>query len=157
MALATQVATAEAVEEVTAVPAEAPSDGAAISAAAVDLDTGALSEKQDPERLLRYYANALRAGDWIAANHAWSSDAQMTPDKLRDLYGNAGGVKIAVGKGDTAGAAGSIYYEAPVVLDFSNGQPSQRGTIVLRRANDVPGASAEQLVWRIARSSIVRN
>ena len=51
------------------------------------------------------------------------------------------------------GAAGSLYYEAPLVIDFADGRASRRGTIVLRRVNDVPGASAEQLTWRIERSS----
>lgn len=147
--------------ETTAAPTGAPSAdasgnaGEAGSGIASDLDLGALQEKQDPERLLRFYANAVRVGDWDAAAKAWSLDAQMTPEKLESEFGGAAGPKIAVGKGDAEGAAGSLYYEAPAVIDFPDGRPSRRGTIVLRRANDVPGASAEQLVWRIERSSTV--
>ena len=134
---------------------EQPSDGASAGPGAVvsGLDAGALTERRDPERLLRYYANALRMGDWADAARAWSLDAQMTPDKLKAEFGGQASPKIAVGKGDTEGAAGSLYYEAPVVIDFADGRPSRRGTIVLRRVNDVPGASEEQLNWRIERTS----
>lgn len=133
-----------------------PSDGAsaaAPAAIAAGLDMGALAEHRDPERLLRYYTNALRAGDWASAARAWSLDAQMTPEKLKGQFGGQASPKIAVGKGDIEGAAGSLYYEAPVVIDFADGRPSRRGSIVLHRVNDVPGASEEQLNWRIERTS----
>lgn len=147
---------ATGVADEVAAPASAPSDmasGGAIAAIANELDMDALAERRDPERLLRYYTSAIRLGDWIDAAKAWSLDAQMTPEKLRDEFGGQAGPKIAVGKGDIAGAAGSLYYEAPIVVDFADGRPSKRGTIVLRRVNDVPGASEEQLNWRIERTS----
>ncbi|MDE8650525.1 hypothetical protein [Novosphingobium album (ex Liu et al. 2023)] len=137
-------------------PAIEPSDmasGAAAGGVAAALDVEALKEHRDPERLLRYYTNAIRLGDWQAAARAWSLDAQMTPERLEAEFGGDAGPKIAVGKGDTEGAAGSLYYEAPVVIDFADGRESRRGTIVLRRVNDVPGATEEQLDWRIERSS----
>ncbi|WP_395330336.1 hypothetical protein WBP06_17600 [Novosphingobium sp. BL-8H] len=127
--------------------------GAATAGVAAKLDFDALSERRDPERLLRFYTNALRVGDWADAARAWSLDAQMTPEKLAKEFGGDAGPKIAVGKGDVEGAAGSLYYEAPLVIDFADGRPSRRGTIVLRRVNDVPGASEEQLNWRIERTS----
>lgn len=126
---------------------------AANVAIAAGLDIGALTERRDPERLLRFYANAIRAGDWPDAARAWSLDAQMTPEKLQSEFGGQASPKIAIGKGDIEGAAGSLYYEAPVVIDFADGRPSRRGTVVLRRVNDVPGASEEQLNWRIERTS----
>lgn len=118
------------------------------------LDMGALQERRDPERLLRFYISAIRVGDWDSAAKAWSLDAQMTPEKLRSEFGGDVGPKIALGKGDSGGAAGSLYYEAPVTIAFSDDRESRRGTIVLHRANDVPGASELQLLWRIERSSI---
>ena len=151
-------ATAEASGDASdaAVPDVMPSVDASAAASAgmaAGLDMGALTERRDPERLLRYYANALRVGDWVDAARAWSLDAQMTPEKLKDEFGGQASPKIAVGKGDVEGAAGSLYYEAPVVIDFADGRPSKRGTVVLRRVNDVPGASEEQLNWRIERTS----
>ena len=141
----------------TAVPASLPSAEASGEGGGIasPLDSAALQEKRDPDRLLRYYASAVRVGDWAAAAKAWSLDARMTPEKLEAEFGGDVGPQIALGKGDTEGAAGSLYYEAPVVITFPDGRTTRRGTIVLRRANDVPGASAEQLVWRIERSSTV--
>lgn len=127
--------------------------GVSAASAVAGLDSRALTERRDPERLLRYYTNAIRVGDWAAAARAWSLDAQMTPEKLEAEFGGQAGPKLAVGKGDVEGAAGSLYYEAPLVVDFADGRPSKRGTIVLRRVNDVPGASEEQLYWRIERTS----
>lgn len=151
-------ATAEATGDASdaAVPDAMPSVDASAAASAgiaAGLDMGALTERRDPERLLRYYTNALRAGDWVDAARAWSLDAQMTPEKLKGEFGGQASPKIAVGKGDVEGAAGSLYYEAPVVIDFADGRASKRGTVVLRRVNDVPGASEEQLNWRIERTS----
>lgn len=140
----------------TATTAEVPSADASVaasSALAANLDIAALKERRDPERLLRFYTNAIRIGDWKDAARAWSLDAQMTPEKLEKEFGGDAGPKIAVGKGDMEGAAGSLYYEAPMVVDFADGRPSKRGSIVLRRVNDVPGASEEQLNWRIERTS----
>lgn len=151
-------ASADAVSDASgAVIGEAPGSDAAAAAsdtpAASTLDTAALNERRDPERLLRYYVSAIRVGDWASGAKAWSLDAQMTPAKLEAEFGGKAGPKLAVGKGDMEGAAGSLYYEAPLVVDFGNGRPSKRGTIVLRRVNDVPGASEEQLNWRIERTS----
>jgi hypothetical protein len=122
---------------------------------AAELDLGALQEKADPERLLRFYTNAIRIGDWAAAARAWSLDAQMTPEKLRAEFSGDAGPKVAVGKGDWEKAAGSAFYEAPLTITFADARESRRGSIVLRRADDVPGASDLQLVWRIERSSTV--
>jgi hypothetical protein len=137
-------------------PSDAPSADASGSAGgiAAELDAGALQERRDPERLLSFYTNALRIGDWDAAASAWSLDAQMNPDKLRADFGGDAGPKIAIGKGDWENAGGSLFYEVPVTVDFPDGRPSRRGTVILRRANDAPGASPLQLVWRIDRSAL---
>ena len=141
----------------TAMPEPLPSatETGAATAIAEALDAGALADRGDPERLLRFYTNALRIGDWNSAARAWSLDAQMTPQKLEREYGGAAGPKVAVGKGDIESAAGSLFYQAPVVVDFADGRPSRRGTIVMSRVNDATGATQEQLNWRIDRSSML--
>ncbi|MCR5880499.1 hypothetical protein [Phenylobacterium sp. J367] len=56
--------------------------------------------------------------------------------------------------GDIQGAAGSLYVEVPVVIYGRNPDGSElhrKGVAVLRRVNDVPGATAEQRRWHIAR------
>lgn len=121
-----------------------------------DLDFGALQDRQDPERLLRYYAAAVRVGDWEDAAKAWSSDALVSAATLRQQYGSGALPNLVIGKGDTESAAGTEFYQAPIVVDFpAETNADRRGTIVLRRADDVPGASEEQLNWRIERSSVL--
>lgn len=56
--------------------------------------------------------------------------------------------------GPVEGAAGSLYVAVPVVLYgrlTSGGEHHASGKAVLRRVNDVPGATGEQLKWRIER------
>jgi hypothetical protein len=125
------------------------------SGIASQLDLSALDERQEPEKLLRFYVNALRVGAWDVAASAWTLDAQMTGQKLERQYGGDAGPKLAVGKGDVEAAAGRMFYEAPIVVDFPDGRQSLRGTIVLTRINNMAGASEQQLKWRIERSSTV--
>ena len=50
------------------------------------------------------------------------------------------------------GAAGSLFVEIPIELHATRKDGSEqhaRGSAVLRRVNDVPGATPEQLLWRI--------
>lgn len=56
------------------------------------------------------------------------------------------------GPGRIEGAAGSLYIEVPVVLygRYATGaEYHASGKATLRRVNDVPGATPEQLKWRI--------
>jgi len=59
--------------------------------------------------------------------------------------------------GAVEGAAGSLYVDVPVVLYgryATGGEYHASGKAVLRRVNNVPGATAEQLRWRIERVEV---
>jgi membrane-bound inhibitor of C-type lysozyme len=59
--------------------------------------------------------------------------------------------------GHSEGAAGSIYIEAPVVIYGrlkSGGELHRSGKAILRRANDVPGSTADERRWRIERLEV---
>lgn len=59
--------------------------------------------------------------------------------------------------GRVEGAAGSLYVEVPVVLygRLANGaEYHASGKAVLRRVNDVPGATPAQLAWRIEKIEV---
>jgi hypothetical protein len=114
----------------------------------------ALAERKDPDRLLRFYAAALHARDWAAAAKAWGAGSGVTATTLKASYDRAAPPLLELGKGEVEGAAGSLYYEAPVTLRFGPGAPGEAGSLVLRRVNDVPGATPEQLRWHIERSTI---
>lgn len=146
---------AAVVPSATAEPAPAPTAtlSAAASEAAPPLDTAALSDRENPDRLLRYYAAALAARDWAAAAKAWGEGSGVTAKTLKESYDRAEAPQLTVGKGLAEGAAGSLYYEVPAMLRFGSGLP-EHGSLVLRRVNDVDGATAEQLRWHIERSTI---
>jgi hypothetical protein len=114
---------------------------------------GALEGRRDPDRLLRFYAAALRMRDWSAAARAWGASSGVTASTLKAAYDREDPPVLEVGKGEQEGAAGSLFYEAPVELRFG-GQPPEKGTLTLRRVNDVPGATPEQLRWHIERATI---
>jgi hypothetical protein len=118
------------------------------------LDMGALNERRDPDRLLRFYAAALHARDWSAAAKAWGAESGVTAATLRDAYDRPDRPTLELGKGQVEGAAGSLYYEAPVTLRFGGESEAERGTLTLRRVNDVPGATPDQLRWHIERVAI---
>ncbi|OIQ69538.1 hypothetical protein GALL_488590 [mine drainage metagenome] len=62
--------------------------------------------------------------------------------------------------GEPEGGAGSIYIQAPVQIQgqLANGAPfHQGGVVTLRRVIDVPGATADQLRWRISQVDLHPN
>lgn len=117
------------------------------------LDSAALQDRSNPDRLLRYYAAALHARDWAAASRAWGAGSGVTAATLKAAYDRPERPTLEVGKGEGDAGAGSLFYEAPVVLRFGDGPP-ERGTLSLRRVNDVDGATPEQLRWHIERATI---
>jgi len=64
----------------------------------------------------------------------------------------------AVGRpGTVEGAAGSLYVEVPVRVFGrlrGGGRFSERGSVTLRRVNDVDGSSAEARRWHIYRTDV---
>lgn len=127
-----------------ATPAAATSTPAA--SATPDLDARALNERKDPDRLLAYLAEAIDAGRWDDAAKAWHDTSTAA---VKTLFGAPSSALVTFGKGDSEGAAGSIYYTAPVLLLTHGGQSHKEGTITLRRVNDVPGAEPWQLAWHV--------
>ncbi|RPF71634.1 hypothetical protein EG799_08370 [Aurantiacibacter spongiae] len=64
------------------------------------------------------------------------------------------GQRIAIDTLGTEGAAGSLYctVEARLFDTGPNPRAPRSGTITLRRANDVPGASERELRWTVRSS-----
>lgn len=66
------------------------------------------------------------------------------------IFKDLGKITVAVPAGTTEGAAGSLYYTAPITVTSADkdGRPVRiEGEAILRRVNDVEGASAAQLRW----------
>lgn len=100
----------------------------------------ALVEEKKYAEAYRLWSDSGRASNMSAAQFADSFEA------YREYHANIGA------PGLPEGAAGSIYVDIPVQIygRMADGKEfSRRGTASLRRVNDVDGATAEQLQWRI--------
>lgn len=93
---------------------------------------------------------------------AWSllSDADRKKWPKADfaaIFSDLEEVNVAVPAGVIEGAAGSLYYTAPVTItgtDASGRPIAIEGEAILRRVNDVDGATAEQRRWHFQSLSL---
>lgn len=127
----------------TPVPGTSPPTAAG---AAGTPDYAALDQTADPARVALFLAAALQDGRWADAARAWG--AQGDAAALKQRFGAGAPIRLTVGSGESEGAAGSLYYSAPYRLRRADGS-GETGTLVLRRVNDVPGASAASLRWHV--------
>lgn len=109
-------------------------------------------------RLVGDYFALIGAGRYAEAYRLWSDDGRASGQGVAEFaagFGKYADYRANVGTpGRMGGAAGSIYVEVPVQVYGrlkSGSQFAEGGTVTLRRANDVPGSTAEQRSWRIYR------
>lgn len=103
-----------------------------------------------PEEVLDAFAAAIEARDWRTVRAFWGDQggrSGMDAASFSEKWANLKAPSVVVGEGQQEGAAGSIYYTAPVVI--TDGDRTVSGEVVLRRVNNVPGATAEQLRWHV--------
>lgn len=103
-----------------------------------------------PEAVLQRWAAAIERRDWASVRALWGgqgADSGLSPTAFAARWNGLRRPRVTVGAGQLDGAAGSIYYTAPVWVD--DGNRAIAGTVTIRRVNDVPGASAEQLRWHL--------
>ncbi|RKF22595.1 hypothetical protein D6851_05085 [Altericroceibacterium spongiae] len=113
------------------------------------LSSDALQERDNPRRVLAYVKAAIDAHRLADAALAWRSEAEMTGATLTEQLGDYPDMELDYGEGEEEGAAGTLYYQVPVTLTADEGSVNRKGIITLSRVNDVPGASEEQLAWRV--------
>lgn len=135
-------------------PAPEPEDTASAAPVAAEPEASAAPASvpplpgpsdKDPQTLLTYWKAAVEAHDDAAAAAAWREGTAPAP--LTDAE-----VTVTFGEGRQEGAAGSLYFTVPVTMTASSpdGEAIESAaTLTARRVNDVPGASEEQLSWRI--------
>ena len=127
--------------------------GSASAAPPPRADTGARGAVQ----LVRTYFALVHARRFGAARQMWGGNA-IGPRAFAAAFARYRDYRGVVGvPGMVEGAAGSSYVEIPVRIHGlrRSGAPfSTRGTIVLRRVNDVPGSTPAQRRWHIERSNV---
>ena len=102
---------------------------------------------QGAGQVLQSYFALVEQGKLGEANQLWSEGAErLDLSRYREVHANIGA------PGNIEGAAGSSYVDFPVQLygRLKTGQEfNLRGTMTLRRVNDVPGSTEKQRRWRI--------
>jgi len=112
------------------------------------------SAPADPADAVRKYYAFLEARDYRHAYAMWGDNglaSKQTYDEFAEGFEHTAHTRVGVtGPVSIEGAAGSSYAEVRVRVDATTdagaGQHYQ-GAYVVRRANDVPGATAAQLRW----------
>ena len=108
------------------------------------------SESRDPAKVVVAWAKAMSLKQCGSAYLYWGDHGArlgLTPAQFAAKWAKLANPEFELRPGTSEGAAGSLYYTAPIVL--IDGQRRVPGQIVLRRVNDVDGASAEQMRWHI--------
>ena len=90
-------------------------------------------------------------------DQAWNlmgdaAKAQLSRAQFNARFQPLRNITVAVPTGTMEGAAGSSYYTAPATITGTRADGSKatlKGEVVLRRVNDVPGATPEELAWHI--------
>lgn len=118
-------------------------------------EPGVPSESRDPREVLAAWAKAIETRDWRTVRSYWGNKGAVSgldevafSLKWSDLVAP----EVEVGTGEQEGAAGSLYYTAPVTI--TDGKRVVKGTVTMRRVNDVDGATPEQLRWHIESSTL---
>ena len=127
-------------------PGGLPDDRTPISEGPIDPKSA-----EGAAQVLQQYFALLEDGKASQADRLWSrsgapSDFANRLTMYREIHANIGG------PGQAEGAAGSVYVDVPVQLygRLRDGKEfNARGTMTLRRVNDVPGSTAEQRKWHI--------
>ena len=116
---------------------------------------------QGAASLVQTYYALLEAGRSAAAYRLWSGEGEasgLTPAAFAERRSRYREYHAEIfAPGEIEGAAGSLYVEVPVRVygRTASGEAfSRRGTVTLRRVNDVPGSTPEQRRWHIARSDV---
>lgn len=125
------------------------------------LDPDVERTKTGARSVLGHWARAIEAKEF---DQAWAmltenDHAQWSRAEFASQFQDAGKITVAVATGRMEGAAGSSYYTAPVTITStgSEGRPLRyEGEAVLRRVNDIPGATAEELRWHFESLSLDR-
>ena len=108
------------------------------------------SASRDPGEVVQAWATAIERSDWATVRGYWGDHGArsgLNDAKFAAQWGKLAKPVVVIGPGSQEGAAGSLYYTAPVTI--ADGARRISGEVVLRRVNDVDGASSEQLRWHI--------
>ena len=140
-------------------PAPTPSETSATLAPAPlppqVTDFPALASK-DCGEVVEFYLEALGGREWAQAALVWN-DPVIDGARLEAVFGGYKELRLAWTDPVVEGAAGSAYCNVGGTLTDAQdpAKPPVEGTLLLKRVNDVPGATPDQLRWTLRSSTFV--
>jgi len=140
-------------------PAPAPSEaGATLTPGPLPpqvADFPALSSKTCSE-VVEFYLESLGGREWAKAALVWD-DPVIEAARLEAVFGGYKQLQLAWTEPFEEGAAGSLYCTVSGKLSDAQdpAKPPVEGTLLLKRVNDVPGATPDQLRWTLRSSTFV--
>ena len=125
------------------------------AAPSLKADLSAL-DSRDCRTVAQAYFDALARGDYGLAARVWS-DPAIDQARLKAAFAGYKQPRVAIAAMEQEGAAGSSYCTVSGTLSdgADAGKPARKGQVVLKRVNDVPGATPQQLRWTIRSSTFV--
>lgn len=116
----------------------------------------AVLDSRDCRTVAQAYVDALARRDFAFAARVWD-DPVVDDARLKALFDGYKQPTIAILGIEQEGAAGSLYCTVSGTLSDAGvaAKPPSKGEIVLKRVNDVPGATPAQLRWTIRSSTFV--
>jgi hypothetical protein len=113
-------------------------------------------QSRDCSTVVQFYANAVAAREFGRAALVWN-DQEIDSERLETAFNGYASPRISADTPVTEGAAGSLYCTVSGTLtDGGNlARPPEHGELVLRRVNDVPGATPDQLRWTLRSSTFI--
>ena len=141
-------------------PAPEPREAPAPTLAAGELppqaaDFPALASKNCAE-VVEFYLEALSTHEYAQAALVWD-DPVIDAARLEAVFGSYKEAQVEWTEPFVEGAAGSLYCTVSGKLTDAEdtAKPMHEGTLLLRRANEVPGATPDQLRWTLQSSTFV--
>lgn len=118
-------------------------------------DFPALASK-DCGEIVEFYLEALGGREWAKAALVWN-DPAVDAGRLEAVFGGYKELQLAWTDPFVEGAAGSLYCTVSGKLTDAKdpAKPLIEGTLLLKRVNDVPGATPDQLRWTLQSSTFV--
>ena len=113
-------------------------------------------DSKDCGEVVQLYLEALRGRDYGVAAQVWD-DPAIDAARLEAVFGRYRELQIESPEPVVEGAAGSLYCTVSGKLTDAQdpAKPPVEGSLQLKRVNDVPGATADQLRWTLRSSTFV--
>ncbi len=111
---------------------------------------------KDCSEVVQFYLEALGGHEWTQAALVWG-DPVIDGARLQAVFGGYQELQLEWVEPFTEGAAGSLYCTVTGTLTDARdpAKPAIEGTLLLKRVNDVPGATPDQLRWTLRSSTFV--